>query len=551
MIEKQIHTPEDDDLEAIREQESRLPSAPKTYTDEQLDGFKIEDPVRLLSIYHEKIREGKESLYAWQVRVLMKFAEPVEYDADGKVMVRRVSVRANNGSGKSQFTIAPSAVWLCMAFKKARAVVTSASGTQLDRQVGRALINLCQSINELHGCMLWKCNYRSLTFLPTKSTIELYATDDPGKAEGYHPHDTGTEFALFIDEAKSVEETIFEAISRCTGMTRRMDVSSPKNPKGHFYTTCGPNNLRPGILHRVGRWWTIRVTYRECPHVSLDELEEAKDRYGETSSWFLSAYEAMFSSVNEELVMTWEQLQEALKNPPAEILEGAAFAGLDLAAGGDENVLSVWCGNTQIGLEAFRYDDTTKATDHIKMLMRKYKLLPENVNADDGGVGKAMLDQLARDGYEFKRVRNESKPRNSLLYGNRGAELWFNYARLLKEGQLVLLDDAVQTNQLSSRYYKKSEPLGRLILESKKMARSKGHGSPDRADATILAFAGKGYPLYKHITAKSSRSTRSSADALIEMVRQEKYQYSGIDTAINNKSRPLLVRGDYSQLKAI
>ncbi len=42
--------------------------------------------------------------------------------------------------------------------------------------------------------------------------------------------------------------------------------------------------------------------------------------------------------------------------------------------------------------------------------------------------------------------------------------------------------------QLASRYFVVT-PQNKLQLESKKQARSKGHVSPDRADAFVLAFA--------------------------------------------------------------
>jgi len=48
---------------------------------------------------------------------------------------------------------------------------------------------------------------------------------------------------------------------------------------------------------------------------------------------------------------------------------------------------------------------------------------------------------------------------------------------------------AIQRKQLCSRYYKQSNTNKRLILESKREAKANGHGSPDRADATVLAFA--------------------------------------------------------------
>jgi hypothetical protein len=479
---QKIYSSEDFAYEQMRQQSRLLPEYQTKQADDwmtKLSGMKIRNPVVLLSIYDEAIRTEKVLLHLWQIKILKEFAEGKE---EGKVL--RIGVCANNGSGKSQFTIAPCAVWLAMAFKKARAVVTSSSGTQLDRQTGRAILRLCKMVNEFHGQILWKCNYRSFTFLPTGSTIELYATDEEGKAEGYHPHEPGGEFAIFVDEAKSVEEKIFEAIMRCNGMTRRMDVSSPGNPAGHFYQTF-----------QSTRWKTYRITYKDCPHISEDEVGEARERYGENSAWFRSAYLAEFTSINEDVIIPWDWIQNLVRFPVQRMMVGEKFGGLDLSAGGDETVLSLWHGNVQIAMICFKFDDTTYTVEFIKRMLDRYGIKPENINADDGGVGKSMIDMLWRDGYMVKRVRNESVPFDKSTYANRGSEMWYNFGRLIQEKCLWLLPDKTLMDQLSSRYYSRGDVHGKLILESKRLARSRGHGSPDRADATVLAFANKRFPL--------------------------------------------------------
>lgn len=527
-IEEEVYT-------AAADQAERLPS--NLYTDAQwasTEGYKISDPVRLLTIYNERIRTGLEKLHGWQTRVMLKFAYPDKRDA-----VHRICVRANNGSGKSKYCIAPCAVWLAMRFKKARCVITSSSGTQLDRQTAMSVVSLARQVNELHKQVLWKINYRYLRFLPTDSTIELYATDDPGKAEGYHPFEDGAEFALFVDEGKSVEENIYEAIARCNGMTRRMDVSSPGGLTGHFYS-----------INFSERWHKFVITYRDCPHIKQDEIDEARERFGENSAWFRKAYLAEFVSIDEDLVMSWDDVQKCIRNAiTLPIVAGEPYAGLDLSAGGDENVLSVFKGNVQIALETFRYDDTTLAVDHIRKLLIHYNINPKHVHADDGGVGKSMIDMLWRDGWHVNRVLNQSPAYNNDQYANRGAEMWFNFARIVQECDVVLKPDPTLINQLSSRYYKKGDVIGKIALESKRIARSKGHGSPDRADATVLAFADKSYPLARYINGRElERSvTKPTTDQLIEEVMRQRNAYSGIDSMISGGGNTQLVH-DYGEM---
>jgi len=165
-------------------------------------------------------------------------------------------------------------------------------------------------------------------------------------------------------------------------------------------------------------------------------------------------------------------------------------AGLDLAQGGDENCLYVFEENVLIGYEAFTMEDTHGASKIILGMFQKWKLTEGKIWADDGVAGHGHIDNLWAAGWNINRVRNQSPAIIKQHYGNRGAELWFNFARLVQE-RVVNLDKAPQKaiDQLSSRYYKQQETLGKLILESKKEARANGHSSPDHADAIILAMA--------------------------------------------------------------
>ena len=125
-------------------------------------GLAIKSPSMLLAIYDDLIRERKRKLYKWQYEVHQQFAfgkrTELANDESTSKAINRLAVVANNGSGKSSYTIVPCAVWLSMRYKRARCVITSASGKQLDTQVGRNLVNLCKKVNEKHGCIMWKCN---------------------------------------------------------------------------------------------------------------------------------------------------------------------------------------------------------------------------------------------------------------------------------------------------------------------------------------------------------------------------------------------------------
>lgn len=442
------------------------------------------DPVFMLSLFNESIREQRMLLHPWQIRFLRRYAtgDGIDYTTG----VNQMALVANNGSGKSQFCIAPASVWSSMAYEEACSVVTSSSGVQLDRQVGRSIRAICQEVNKYYDKPVWDIKYREYTYTDPdsgkQSVIYMYATDEAGKAEGYHPIGVGTMFSYFVDEAKSVSDPIYEGIERANGKSHYVLVSSPGQPLGMFYNAV-----------TSGSWWTQKVTAYDCPHIKPAEIESAKERYGEHSALFRSMYLAEFTSVNEMVVLSYElitrQLREIKQGQIGVLNDGITRAGVDLSGGGDEQVVSVWQGNKQIGLDVARITDNRVLVSWLTGIFRKYPdLKANNINVDDGYTGRAIIDFLKDEGYATIPVRFGASAFNKVAYANRGTELWMNFQRHWP--YLIPLADSVQTRQLASRYYKQSDSTGRIILESKREARANGHGSPDRGDATVLAFSG-------------------------------------------------------------
>lgn len=198
---------------------------------------------------------------------------------------------------------------------------------------------------------------------------------------------------------------------------------------------------------------------------------------------------ADFGGLEEQVVINFQQLVD-LDNVEVDRLESEYnIAGLDLSAGGDEQVLAIRNGNELIALESFRFTDTVVLIEHLEKLFYKYSLDNQNaiIYGDAGGLGKPILDTLRANNWPVKYVLNQAKPRNELAYLNRGAETWFNMAKLIENKEIIVPKYTTLRKQLASRYYTVT-PQNKLQLESKKVAKSKGRNSPDHADAFVLAF---------------------------------------------------------------
>lgn len=448
------------------------------------DGIVFEDPVDMLLFLDDDLLEGRYSLYPWQIQILKDFAKPHDSQHPFQAVVR-----AANGSGKDKYIIAACSVWLAMRYPQTVCVVTSASGTQLDKQTNRYIKLLCEAVNKKLGQEIWKLNYRHYECIfqqddggTVSSAIELFVTDESGRAEGWHPLGYNTELAIFTSEAKSIPEEIFHALARCTGFTRRIDVSSPGLPMGHFFNRC-----------TSGNWTKYHITAFDCPHLSREYIQQcAIDYGGESSALYKSMVLAEFGTTDEMVVIPYHSVWNSVYNQKCpHFIDDCNTGGLDLAAGGDETVFVVRNGNKVKKVIGFKEPDTANTIRRLERIFEEegFKKGGTKIYGDAGGLGKPILDQLRDRGwYNIRFVLNNAVPRDKKAYANRGTEMWFNFGKLVEGGEILLCDDERLKRQLTSRYYKQVES-GKLQLESKLQARAKGHPSPDRADALVLAFS--------------------------------------------------------------
>lgn len=426
--------------------------------------------------------------HPWQVWTSDIVAK--DYTREAPLMLLIV---ACNSSGKDKFVIAPVACWLAVSKIKHQVILTSASGLQLSAQTERNVREECARINAKLGTDIFDIKQRHIKCNISGSEIIFFATDEEGKAEGFHP-DPGHEMTIIVNESKSVAEGIFRALTRCEGYTRWIEVSSPGVDAGHLFNVANSSKNYPEVLV-PGEWYLRKITAFDCPHISKHHISRVASEYGVESDFYRSSILAEFTSFGQQVLITWDNVrscQKSIKEKVGIKRFGEKFAGLDLAAGGDECVLSIWHGNTCIALECWRVKDTTKTRDHCLFLFQKYGLKPENIYGDDGGVGRGIIDQLAERGWQINRVLNQSPSLiNKLEFSNRGMEVWWKFSRLVQLGVINIPNDALLQVQLTTRLYKKAETLGKMALLSKREMRAAGRKSPDRADATVLAFTGK------------------------------------------------------------
>lgn len=473
----------------------------------------FDDPALFVCFYNKQIRDGKVTLHTWQTEELEKIgnAKPTALKPYKFCLV------TCNGSGKDAFIIASTVVWFAGCKVRSRVIVTSSSGVQLTSQTEGYIRTLCQAVNEYHGEEIFRIRQRFITCNLSGSEIRLFATDEAGKAEGYHPMDPDAEMMIVVNEGKSVSEEIHGALRRCTGYNYWIEVSTPGEPSGFFYKAAQ-------------HWPNVRyVSTYDCPHLSKDEVEEDKRDLGEHSALFRSKHLALFTTIGGDCVIPEELIIALLK----ETFDNTPYSsfpiriGGDLAAGGDEIVLSFTQGLKCVKEIAWREKDTEISADRIDYELKEMKIPKDHqyIYMDDGGVGRSIIDKLIHKGWNINRVLNQSPATNKTLYGNKGAENWYRVKRLFEER---LFDPSTLSpktrEQLYTRHFKSKLNGARLFLESKKEAKAEGRPSPDRADALILSLTGVTVDTFLSVSNEGKTVVKNSVKFLMGAELLEHYE---------------------------
>ena len=408
------------------------------------------------------------NLYDWQRKVLLDM-EPKDC---------RVALRAANGSGKTSTIIASILLWHALVFQRSIAVTTAGVFRQVESQLWPSLRS---HIAKLGGP--WEVTSGEIRYLhPNGNTSRIigYSATDPGRAEGWHAEDHDTApLLMVVDEAKTVSDPLFEAISRCQP-TRLLIASSPGGSSGAFYRA---------FTKEADMWKRHAVTAFDCPHITEKQIQEVIQRYGEKHPLTRSMVYGEFVDIgNESLIINLNQLQNCLTSPP-DFKPGTKIAGVDFAAGGDANVLCVRDGNKVLGFTAWRERDTMSAVGRFIVEFKKAGLKADDIYADASGLGMVMCDALAEAGWEVNRVNFGSAAYDTDAYTNRASEMWYGMAKKIESAEIILPDDEELTAQLTCRRSLVNSK-GKLGVESKDSMRARGLASPDKADALALCLDG-------------------------------------------------------------
>jgi phage terminase large subunit len=413
-------------------------------------------------------------LYPWQADVNLTIAEA----ATRKRI--NIAVRAPNEAGKSTRIVAVSVLWHLLRFPRGKVVVTSRDNRQITDQFWSAVR---RQLSKFPG---WKItDSQHLIETPTGGRLRAFTTDDPGRAEGFHS-EPDAPLLIIVDEAKSIEEEIFQAIDRCS-YNALVYISSPSTKEGRFYQAFSDH---------ADSFIQFHAGLVDCPHISKERIADTEKRYGPDHPFCESTLRGNFMEFSEGIlhIIELSELERWRESSIGFIPRQIVIVACDFACGGDDNVILVRDGNKVRKIITWKDRDSARAVGRFIAEIKEIERESERqlmVIGDATGPGRPMCDMIRQAGIDIVPF-NFGGSTHDERYKDEGTRSWYESVFLIKSGKIIAPPGHQEAAkklfaQLSQRR-QKFHMSGKLWMETKDEMRSRGLKSPDVADAFVMAW---------------------------------------------------------------
>lgn len=289
-----------------------------------------------------------------------------------------------------------------------------------------------------------------------------------------------------------------------SGISHEMDQQykgTLTNPNSLFLKIGNPNTRDCPFFDcfstQAHKWVTYTWNAEETPAspwFNPERNKELEDEFGRDSDIYRVRVLGEFPLADPNCVISLEDVMKCMDRPKLllpcmKINPHIRQIGIDLARyGGDESAIFRRSGNSIVEHWWGPKVDPNDVVDRAFRMQAEANWRNEKCLyiADAGGIGQGVMGNFHRAGRQLVEFHNNGKATDR-NYDNKITQGWFHLAKLLRQGQACLPKDNILMRQLSTRQYATTKK-GKLILESKDDYIKRGHESPDRADACVMAF---------------------------------------------------------------
>lgn len=402
---------------------------------------------------------------------------------------QRIAVKSGRGPGKTTISGIVGLWWVLKDYN-AKVIVTAPTMRQCRK------VWLGEVRRTLDRADPWVRKLLKVTATSVKVAgspdwgIELATATNPESISGYHEKN----LKVICEEASGIDRELLEALKQTLSnrQSAMLMIGNPTQRDGLFFDAFSSDR---------GNWETLTFNAEESPAYVVDPArnKEIEDEFGRDSDYYRYSVLGEFPHSDPNCVVSSEELEKCTDRKlmlPMSRLSDVKQFGLDFARfGGDELVIYrrsggaivqwerlVRCDPSMLVGKAFQWqDDAGWRNDQCRFV------------ADAGGMGQGVMHLFYQADKQIHEFNNGGKAVRSDRFANKITEAFFNFAAKVRRGEIYIPNDRILIQQLSTRLYFMN-PKGRMILETKDQYMKRGHSSPDRADACVMAF-------YDHVSA--------------------------------------------------
>ena len=388
------------------------------------------------------------------------------------------SVRSASAVGKTCVS-ACIALWFLCSFNPATVLTTGKSFRQIKEQLWREIrAKHAQARIPIGGDI----TQTSLTLADDWFAFG-FSTDEPDRITGFH----NKHVLEIIDEASGIPDEVFGALENplAAGFTRSLWLGNPTQSVGKFRDSFASSVYKS---FHISAFDTPAFTGEgNYPFlISKEYVEQKRQEWGEDNPLYEVYIKGDFPSGETDRLIPFGLAEAAIYREIKPDKEDLIAIGVDTARfGDDENALYVRRGNKVIDKAFWKKSDTEVTIGHVVHKLGEYEGAIVNI---DEGYNPGVVDGLRALKHKVNGISFQGKPKNSKLYANIRAEMFWTLADKFKAGEIQIPNDKLLLKQLTDI---KKKPLNRydqIIIESKDEMKQRGLKSPDRADALALCF---------------------------------------------------------------